>query len=1046
MVKSYKYLKLACMAIVSVACTAVVFTAICSDAVRASYTDYDTSEFIVGNKGGCNHVPYEASGSISLPTSVEVNRYGSDYGALHGLSNMRVVGGCTCAGVMIQCSDSDGSARLGDSSILGGGVLHNGDSMNLHGSNATISLDGLGKMPGSEMHKTIHYYACAGDGRGVHLYDTYPCPDRSALYKDEIDRLNKQGISYYSCYESTTTICIHRNYPTDGYWFVYVTAKADRPVARPGEQVNFTYTANFYGTSPSWGGAPGTEAEGTAALSNSSPVTIHMDTGGITQTETVVGAPGQVFTWHQARIATQADVGHDVVGTITAYPSSWRCKKHGECSSVSAKDSFTVHYNWDDQLKSERKVISDKWHEPKPYGVEVVNAYPNDYVTFKHTANLKYVYDEYQGHTRYYTLTNAPIDYYDHNNLLGKRWVKQWPTGVMPGVPQPPIVEGYVKDFHHPMPVTYNNVNTTMCEHISARPAAFKAFMIPHNQNGTFESERSSRDACVHFPYHYTPENPGDPGHGPAPRTCAFRGDCPNNEPPKGLLPGGINPSVKFEHSPVLLGDPFTFYSTLTHNGGRTQTKPFHFREYIAIVDGDAITSERTNGPLIYSGRSLRNPGFDCDPALGRHGRGPVHRIPFNNIRKCYQLCGSDSSIVRTPCKSDRAPLYPDEGNREDRDTRTGDYNVRIFNDARPRPGDKICYWTAVTDWSAIDDVSANSVIVSNMSCIDIAKQPQLKVIGGEIIANGDITGSNYNKVNPYNNYRGSWAQYGLFANGKIADFGSAGFSMAAEVNQVKGCRLAYANQIGLSGSTGTSCSAEGLGSFGMASDNVTGIYTPKVPEVDRKKAEKLSNPEVDLSKYRGGDQKALIYDGAGPLNIHGTLATGVRLVIRVTNKSTVTRITEDVATKDKDFRVLSDIPSFTLITDGDIDILSKVSTIFGNYITRNAKKHIHTCAEMRDVKVGVYQEGLGVSKLCNAKSLKVQGSLISEDNISFNRTAGSENFDYKGHHDDKIRAIPSEEIDYTPNTFLMPYYSSYKFDDNTRFVIRTANSILPRY
>ena len=897
------------------------------------------------------------------------------------------------------------------------------------------------------------------DKRGYRIETAY-CRYAPTLKDLGSEPENEGDKELVGCGPTEFDFCMKRGYP-DSYWFVDVDVRSNKPVARPGEIVTFTYSAWFserdhrarQNQCGYW-----TEHKTTTGDTNVIIDMITENNGGETHVQGVLpaGTPvGQRVTWYVSKRVNQADVGRNVYGTIVATPYSWKWKLGFNQGGSTQKNShFTVHYNWDIQLKSERKVESPHWNEPKPYGTETVNAYPLDFVTFKHTGELKsylktipdQISPDHKNlrdtHSdKLYTLTNKPIDFYDHNDVFlldehrverSQRWAKQWPAGVLPGVAQPPIVEGYVKNFFQHMPVTQDNVNTTMCEHITARPGSFIGSMIHNDPLGgrIGDLEHRSNDACVHFPYHYVHENPP---YGKVKPDCTFNGTCPDNKVPDDYN-GGLKISVSKNVDHVLLGDGFEFSNVTTHNGGRTKSKPYQYESYIAIFRGDAVNANNQKGPLIYPGRDFsKNGSINCMPGLN----GNPHKVDRGAIKYCYSLCIHVDYDETKSCV-DARPSIPVGGSASS--FYKSQYDKEMFDEAKEaQPGDKICYWAAISDWSAIDDVSANSTLVSNMECIDIAKQPQMKIIGGDTIANGNIAGAYYNPVNPINDDRGSWSQYGLFSNGNIRDFGTAGFSVAWEGNQFKGCTLAYSNRLGLSPGKCEVSDKSRLGKFGMYSDGDKG-YAPKVPVVDPTKLNKYTDSEIDFgaSGFKSGNKEvALSYEGAKDLNIHGKLPDGARVVVYVANGVQV-NITGDVMPEHNEFKSLSDVPSLTVISSNDININDNVENIFGNYIS--SKGHIYTCADAKSDADKGESSKLGVTDKCNKHMLRVQGALVSADNIVFHRTYGSRNFDLA------TRSLPSEEIDYTPNTFLLPYYSSYKFGDNTTFVIRTANNILPRY
>lgn len=895
-----------------------------------------------------------------------------------------------------------------------------------------------------------------------------------ATYKSNPDDCG----NWFTCTDTNFGFCLERGYP-EHYWFVQVKATRDKEVARPGEPVRYTYTVSLLhedleARNTGCGGFNYSTSHPTQTAHI--PITVYTNTVGEQRTFTL--NPGEwQHSWTVDHIVTQNDVGHDIFGKVWVDQGSWRCVEpylsrsgpFGRKCTVSDKIDATVHYNWDDQLKSERKVISDKWREPKPYGVApTVFAYPDDYIMFKHSTNLRYHYDfikEYGvTYERYLTKTNAPVDFYDHNSMVDNyrgRWVTQWPKGTLPNRPYPPIMEGWINNFNQSRKVIQDDVTKTMCEYISARPGGFTANMIYHNQDGKFDEEHRSRETCVHFPYHYTFEIP--PDYGPAPKTCSWYGTCKDNYLPKEQKDSRAGYGVKIQtkresDDRVLLGDPFKFTATMSFSGGRTKTKPYKFHSYIAVVNGDAVNTNNMEGPLVYpNAQGFNNSAFNC--MIG--AKNGAHKIAPGNIKKCYELCsGRGDWNGKITCEVDQKDGIAWNDKSGKTIAYDGQFNETLFKQARPKPGDKICYWAAISDWAAIDDISAPSILVSNMVCTDVAKQPQMKIIGGDAIAGKNIVGAVYNKVNPINGNRGSWSQYGLFAHDDISHFGSAGFSNPWYVHHNNSCRLSYANRTGLSSNPCNIDKLGKLGHFGMSSDGVSG-YAPKIPDIDESSAKlKPLSGELNLNTIGEGETVGLVYRGVGDLNIYGDLADKARVVVyvpkdRMDPDSPQVNITGDIKPKSKSFDRLSSIPSLTVIADNDINVNAAVSNMFGNYISRGGR--ISTCKEAKGtetddtdykVKPRVISTKLGVegSMVCNRKPLKVQGTLMSAGDVTFYRTYGSENFDEKTHHDEEVRALASEEVDYTPNTFLLPYYQSYNFEDKTSFIVRTAKNMIPRY
>lgn len=946
------------------------------------------------------------------------------------------------------------------------------------------------------------------DGKGIYEYknkDDDPCP--SCRFDGNCD-------VPYTCTDVDLNFCIKRGYP-DHYWFAEVEATRDKPVAQPGEVVNFTYTIRLLGNDiearhvTCTGGSidhKRTYSYNTNHQPNvaDEDIEVHTRTVGVNG-GFVLPAGHSEASITVPHVVTQEDVGKNILGEVWTEFGSWRClaknamagpgpaielNKNGQLTTRSCKryasTDTTVHYNWNVLMKSEHKVNSPTWHENKSYDYhsqdqfggqdefDTIYAYPTDEVTFRHWAWLQLPCGRSKD-GRYdvqCTRNNHEVAFTDHSEWLGSNSnIPKWPadyligehhsSSLLPG-DRRVIVEGHVGNLHAPFKVTQNEVTRTMCEYLSANPGSFVPFWIHHDQRGTLGGENRSKKTCVHFPYHYTYEK--GPSYGRAKKTCTWDGSCPGNVVPDDQVDkGGImlhaynTMKDKNKDKPddrVLLGDDLNFESRTWLSHGRTKTKDYEYHAYVAVVDGDAVNDENSRGPLVYSNKQgFNNSGFNC--TVKSRLSSQSHKIDREKIRGCYELCASGDWDGNGKCESNRPSIpWNNDADWQKHMVKIpydGVFSPKLFNETKPRPGDKICYWSAISNWSVIDDVSSDSILVSNMQCIDVAKQPQLKILGGDSIAGGEISSSDYNPVNPINGNRGSWSQYGLFANGEIHRFGSAGFSNAWNVYWRNSCRLSYANDIGLTSKDSCKIDNKHLGSFGMVSDSSPN-YKPRIPDVDETKLSLTRESTIDLgrdSRIQPNKATGIVYKNYKKLHIKGKLPDGAKVVIYVPSyrsgeNTPEVDIDDNIEPVHKTFNSLSDIPSLTIIADNDINIKSNVTNIFGNYVTRRG--HIYTCAEdknkssssdMSNMKIS---SELGTTQKCNNNGLKVQGALISYDNIVFHRTYGAENFE------ESTRSIPSEEVDYTPNTFLLPYYQSYKFEDKTNFVVRTANNMIPRY
>lgn len=816
-------------------------------------------------------------------------------------------------------------------------------------------------------------------------------------------------IGIYRCYNGAN--CAGSNLPVRFHiynWQISVKASVSQPEATPGDIVDFVFSGHQDGPANTnkvvnfYGKVDGSTGRHLATWPKGTP-------SGTT------GGP-----WVERRYITQQDVGKRVCGTITAQPSSLRSD-----APVSDTACVEVPYNWHSELSTKAKSDSH-WNESKGYDINhggpYPNVYPKDNLTWWHQAN-------FIGPTR----AQQDINFFSHSTLAGhgsdpigyKNQYWGYGNGAYSLSPERVFNFEGARGQRSSYEVAQDDVTHDICEYFSAHPGY--GYGMPW---GLREDDTRSNQVCFHVPYHYIPE---PPGHGPTPKDCLFYGNCPGNDIPGGKLPGGLLVSTnshRMTKDRVLLGDPVAFDSVIKHNGGRTKSKPYRYESYAAIIRGSAIDDHKKRGPLIYPGNGFNNPEFNC--TIKGKPDGEVHRVKRGDIKYCFTVCNNTRGGSGS-CATDMPSLGL---NRENKDKSYNDqFDVSMFNAARPDPGDKICYWAAITNWAAIDDDSAKSTLVSNMTCIDIAKQPQLKIVGGDTIAGGSIRGSSYNTVNPINNDRGSWSQYGLFANGEINDFGSAGFSTAYIANILNSCRLDYANKIGLS--TG-GCDINKMGHFGAKSDGYS-KYVPHVPDIDHSKFEDVYSDTIDLSRFEPYKQRAINYLGVSTLRITGNLPRGARVVIDAVKGAQIDIVGNITASEGRGYERLSDIPSLTVLTDNNINIARNVTELFGNYISRKGK--IYTCADSKadSDSDAAESDKLGVISVCNQK-LRVRGALISAGDIVFHRTYGSDNFN------EKTRSLPSEEIDYTPNTFLLPLSNLTTVNDSITYRIVNANMLAPRF
>ncbi|MCL1876845.1 hypothetical protein FWF74_02325, partial [Candidatus Saccharibacteria bacterium] len=128
-------------------------------------------------------------------------------------------------------------------------------------------------------------------------------------------------------------------------------------------------------------------------------------------------------------------------------------------------------------------------------------------------------------------------------------------------------------------------------------------------------------------------------------------------------------------------------------------------------------------------------------------------------------------------------------------------------------PGDMICSYLLITDWSYFNGSRVSSVLSSPVHCVEISKQPQMQIRGADSYSGAAYFGgpatsiasgakSGFASFPTSQERRGSWSQYGLLSNGNtsgnggpIEHFGSAGWTMSTHNTKYKsGCKLQFAN------------------------------------------------------------------------------------------------------------------------------------------------------------------------------------------------------------------------------------------------------------
>jgi hypothetical protein len=385
--------------------------------------------------------------------------------------------------------------------------------------------------------------------------------------------------------------------------------------------------------------------------------------------------------------------------------------------------------------------------------------------------------------------------------------------------------------------------------------------------------------------------------------------------------------------------------------------------------------------------------------------------------------------------------------------------------------GDRFCFalWVAPSWATPADQNPSNNRSYSKPSCLTVSKSPQLQLRGADsksgakqfgkttLTSNnqGGFTGAAFS-----NPLRGSWSQYGLLAHGSgsITNFGSTGYTLV-EPNRAKACKLLFANTDG-DGRT-TNCALGATGAFGQLGTTDRIISLPRAAElsatdlqnlVAEGKAIALDNSTRVVTSLNGL-ASGTYYIKKDLVITASTLKSGQHLVLAVPDSKYSVTIAGDITDGNATYNRLEDIPSLTIIADNisvagyatssanpPVSTASPVTKIYGTYI---AKNRFNTCAyrykytsgnptsdwaAASSALAGLTKTGPVVNPWVDGNAfcqhqLTVNGAVISKLRPSFLRTAGAGK--------DADTSVPSEILNYTPNTYLTPYALSRQGNNN---------------
>lgn len=542
------------------------------------------------------------------------------------------------------------------------------------------------------------------------------------------------------------------------------------------------------------------------------------------------------------------------------------------------------------------------------------------------------------------------------------------------------------RQFDSEYTLTQDDVHKWVCRRTAASP-------VSNNNSGWVDSN----EACVYVDYDYIPPSPPDGDNSAVYITTDHNGT--NEE--------------------ILVGSKFKFNYTIRHAGGRTKTMPIQAKAYTFVLKGGQ--SINPAGPKTYPGNYFGN-NVSCKMLSGPNGS---HRdIDLGKLKYCAQ----DISELN---RSDIV-LYPSQNDSKGWKSKY-DYSYEAAVDPSglnweryAAPGDQICSYVVVNNWAAKADVAENSVRASNISCIRIARAPQMKIMGGDSRA-AQFTAHSYASNSNVDKQRGSWSQYGLLSKSKpVENFGSDGLTTTN--NSAKACRLIYANTNG-----GLSSSCDYVGTFDRSGS------TLGLPAVDPSK--KVGDPgsTVDLSTLGDG-----LYVHNGDVTVKGRLNQGVHATVYVTGGN----ITIDGNLTYGTYGELSQMPSLILYAkDGSITVNPNVGQIDGILIA----KSVDTCDISRDGgsmfnnSLGMKGSPLGHDKCSN--QLRINGSIIVSDtgySMKLHRTFGSGGVLGSGEGDYNGLTAPSEIINLSPNTFLSTFAGNS--NKNKTYRITEVRSLPARY
>jgi len=552
----------------------------------------------------------------------------------------------------------------------------------------------------------------------------------------------------------------------------------------------------------------------------------------------------------------------------------------------------------------------------------------------------------------------------------------------------------------------------------------------------------NSNQHCVTAPYNYpgctttscptpgctatTCPNPGN--------DCTYLGTCPTPTPTN----NGVKPVTTVSISTPNVGDTINFTYTVTNPTGPTKSMTnLAYQTYIFVVkSGNTMSSSTTSGPMAYNGVSTS--GVPSLVTTTRTG------LSAAVLALGYSTTGPNATSVTAICPGTSSTDCPTTS------FAVNSSNITLGSDVwnNVSVGDQICSYVVLNNyWSVVNNAPAKTLDASNIQCATVAKTPQIQLRGSDswsgatqwgtgtisgscstspvtapcaistINGTGGFTGASFSS-NAINTVRGSFSQYGLLTDaGTITSFGSADWTtFSGTPNQTNTCKLWFANSTSTTGSTCSTVTTATGGKF-----NTVGTRSISLPSVPTTAG--TGGPALNLATFTTSG----VYKYTGNVTLSGAVPDGVQLTIYATGTITVTgNITYGTGTTAataaaKTYTNLSSIPVLNVYAAGNLSIASGVTTLYGNYITSG----LYDCGTGANGNGTPGTADLGQGNTCS-QQLTVNGAIVSLASPRFQRTfgAGSLTTDTSLASDTSPMA-PSEVLNYTPNSFLTPFYNN---------------------